>query len=504
MMRTGNNADTTRHNKAIATGAVVNVLGIAGKSLFFLFFILSTRLYGVAATGTFYLAYTMIEVAIAITVSGFGTGTLMFASRYTDDESKESLLYQALANGFVISLLISALLVLLSRMGGPEILLSQFPQANLLEAVQLMAPALPCIVVLTIVIAATKARLTMKWDAILLGFVRPGLLTLFAAILYFFDLGLTGLCWAYTFAQFVVAVIALCAFGGYFSYSKLFAHIRHFKLFKPLLTFAIPQNLNTTFGTLITNLDVLMLGWFGHSEATVLFYGMGSQIVRNIRQVKLALSGSFAPVIARLHERGDTTELSESFSRVTRWITALGFPLALIVSLLRMDLLHLFDGSFSGDTTFMLLLLVPPLLSCSFGLSGNIVVMTGHSRWNLFNAVTVGVANAALNMLLIPRFGVIGAAGATAIASFLVSMLQLAEARILAGARLIPSQIYKPYLAILPAAGVAVFYSLFFDADGMLPARIGVAVLCTVIFAVILILMRIDPRFKALLFFWKR
>ncbi len=502
MDKVSNNNTVGKHDKAIAVGALVNALGIMGKALMPVFFIVSTRLYGPEIMGVFYLAYTMIEVATSLTVSGFNSGTLMFASRYADDPENKERLYRVLANGFAISLFISLALILFAHVGGPQLILARYTQENLLECVQILSFSLPFVVVPIIVIAATKAKLTMKWDAIIMGFVRPVLLIGISTVFYFLDMGLRGLAISFLVVHIVVTVCSLYVFGKYFSYRELVSHLLKFKLLKDLIVFAIPQNMNMTFNTLITNLDVMMLGYFGFSPEVLIFYGMGAQVVRNIRQVKLALSTSFSPVITRLHAQGDRTEMSESFSMVSRWITTVGLPLGLIVALLREDLLLLFHSSFDGDSTFMLLLLVPPLLACCFGLAGNIVVMTGHSIWNLFNSLVVAGLNTLFNLLLIPKYGMVGAAMATVLASTMISALQLVEANLLVGARLRIVKIYKPYAAIFIPTVLAVVATTQFGMGGSLLERIAIALVSVVVFVVILFAMGIDPRDKAALAPW--
>ena len=497
MNETRKSMNTGEHDRMIARGAFVNVLGIIGKGMMFVFFILGTRLFGPKIMGVYFLVFTIIDVAINLTVSGFENGILMFASRYTDDKGKKDRLYRVLANGFVISIFISFMLIAAAHFGGPELLLAKYPQADLVWSVRLIFWSLPFVVILMVVIAATKSQLTMKWEAILSGYVRPGLLIGFALIFFYLDAGLSGLIWGYLITQIILSVIALFIFGRYFSYRELFSHLKRFKLFGNLMTFAIPQNLNMTFNTLITNLDVIMLGYFGFAPELIIFYGMGARVVRNIRITKLAFSGSYAPVIARLYERGSTGEMNRTFSMVSRWTTTIGLPLALTVGLLRKDLLLLFHDTFTFDATFMLLLLIPPVLSCCFGLAGNIVVMTGHSKWNLFNSMTVGGLNAVLNYLLIPGFGFMGAAAATVIASAIITLLQLIEARYLIKARLSVSLIYKPYVAMVISSLVAATLAGAFELDSYFWARITVAICAIGVFIAVLFALGIDPSDKA-------
>jgi hypothetical protein len=61
-MNNTNPEKTEDHGRTIARGAVINGLGLAGKALIPLFFIVGAKIYGTAAMGLFYLSYTMIIV----------------------------------------------------------------------------------------------------------------------------------------------------------------------------------------------------------------------------------------------------------------------------------------------------------------------------------------------------------------------------------------------------------------------------------------------------------
>ena len=116
----------------------------------------------------------------------------------------------------------------------------------------------------------------------------------------------------------------------------------------------------------------------------------------------------------------------------------------------RQDLLRIFHSSYTSDATFMLLLLVPALLNCSIGLAGNLIAMTGHSLWNLANSMAIAGVGLIFNALLIPRYGVLGAAGASALAGTLIYFLVLLEARLVLGTTLAWKGNYKPLLAAVP------------------------------------------------------
>lgn len=463
-------------SSTIAKGALVNTLGIVGKIASPLLFIVITRLYGPDIMGSFYLAFTMMSMMTALTVSGFRSGVLMFASRFHESkDADEKDLYGIFANAVVISLSVAFLLVVLVFFAGEPLLKDRYPQPVLWESLRLMVWALPLNVIPPLVIAATRSLMIMKWDAVIDAFLVPFSLLVYAVVFFFITPGIRGLMISYLLSGVTVAAVSLIVFCRYFSFFKLLRAVFKARLLKKFIWFSLPESLNMTFNQFITNLDVVMLGYFSFKPEVIGFYAMGAQIVRNLRQVKLAFSGIYAPIIARLHKRGDLEGISHSFSMVSRWTSMLGFPAAMLIFLFKDELLLIFHSSFTGDSSFMAILLIPPLLSCIVGLSGNILVMTGRSFWNLTNSLSVAGINAVLNYFLIPEYGLTGAATATACAAVIVSSMCMVEVYFLVGARLVLKRIYKPYAAALPSlVGIVVF--CLQDAALLLPWKISAAV----------------------------
>lgn len=497
---TGNPHDGPPRHATIAKGAVINILGSCGKVLIPVYFILITRLFGPAAMGIYYLAYIAIDIALTLTVSGFNDGIILYCSRYADNNKDEAKFYRTLANGLLFSMMIAITLVVGCHSWGLDLIRGRYPQPGFLETVQIMSLAIPFSVLTTVVIAATKSQMTMKWDALFSGFLRPLLLIFFTLLAIALGdnspgSGLSQLALGYLATSMVMAIAALAVYGRFFSYAKLILAFRNFRLEKGLLTFVMPQNLNRTFNTFITNLDVLMLGYFGIKAELVGLYGIGAQIVRNIREIKLAFSGSYSPIIVRQHIASDADGMSTTMTTVSRWIISIALPVALVIGLLRQDLLLLFHASFVTDSSFMLLLLVPPLLSCSFGLAGNIVVMSGHSLVNLGNSLLVASCNFLLNVLFIPRFGLMGAAAATVLASAFITVLQLIEARYLLGVGVLWRMLLAPYLAAVPAGLILVVWHIISPASA-LPLRIAGALLAVIVYAAALYPLTPDQAYR--------
>ncbi len=442
-----------RYRRALVRGAVVNALGLGAKLAYPLFFLVVTWFFGPAVMGLYLLTTFIGDLGSGLVSSGVADATTIFGSHHADTETGESStgdpLYAVLANTFVLGVGGSILLIGITYLGAGWLADTVYPDLpGVAPALRLLVWGLPPLVFAQIAIAATKARMHMQYDAAIVGFGTPVLLLISSLAAWTLGAGLQGLIGAYVITQFVVAMAAAWAFSQHFDWTRLLTSLLRMQWNRRLLAFVLPQSLNMTFNRYLTRLDVMMLAAFGHSAAEVAFYGTAALITSNLRQVRLVFSSAFAPVAARHHHTGEMGALEATLGRVSRWTTTIIVPAVFLTVVLRDDLLRFVHESYVGDTRFMAVLLVAPLLSCALGLAGNVIIYTGHSTWTLANSVTVAGLNTGLNWILIPRFGLLGAASATAMATTCIMVLQMVELRLLEGVGLRWRYVYKPFIGL--------------------------------------------------------
>ena len=107
----------SQFNAQLKRGALVNLIGIAAKLIYPLFFVVLTWLFGPEVVGLYFLVVFIAEVAVSAVSSGFNDATVIYASHAVDDESGAEIkvsarAYRVLANGLVLTLGFSILLVI--------------------------------------------------------------------------------------------------------------------------------------------------------------------------------------------------------------------------------------------------------------------------------------------------------------------------------------------------------------------------------------------------------
>ena len=484
--------DPMAYEKQLKKGAIVNLFGLMAKLVHPLFLLIIPWLFGTDVMGLYFLTVFLVDIINYLVYSGYCDATSIFASKYADHNDAESRqeLYRVFSNAMAIPTGLGLIIALVGIVAiDPFVALVYPDKPELAGALHILAWTVPIWSLSSICIAGTKALMKMEYDVLINATFYPLFLLALMIGAWWLDLGLIGLMLARLISQLVVLILSLRAFGKHFSFSKTFKEIVRFKFDREMFRFVLPQNLNMTFNRYITRLDVLMLGAFGFSNHAVAFYSAGALITSNVREVKQIFTSILGPIIARHHAAGSPHQMTADLSKVVRWTTTLGVPAVLAILILRNDVLLLMDENFNGDTAFMAILLVSPFLSCAMGMAGNCIVWTRHSAWNLLNSLVLAGINTALNWVMIPKWGLTGAALATIIATAINTTAQAVELYYLEKTYIQPSAVYKPWIGLAICA--AIVFSLGDPATvGNLWIRIAMAIGISFFFFTIMWLLR--------------
>jgi O-antigen/teichoic acid export membrane protein len=160
--------------------------------------------------------------------------------------------------------------------------------------------------------------------------------------------------------------------------------------------------------------DILVLGLFRPTD-DVGVYKVAAQAATLIPFGLQAINVVIMPYIARLHAEGDHRGLQRVVTQSARAILALALPLVLAFILFGDTILSFaFGPEYARGHMALILLSLGQLVNAGMGSVGVLLNMTGHERDTLRGVAVAALANLVLNFLLIPPFGLVGAAVATA------------------------------------------------------------------------------------------
>lgn len=166
--------------------------------------------------------------------------------------------------------------------------------------------------------------------------------------------------------------------------------------------------------TIFTNADVAMIGAFLDPSA-VGPYHAASRIAGLIAFTNSVLFVALSPTFARLFERKDYRAARHVLTRMVAFSAVMGLIVVTALLVYSEPLLSLFgDGFVAGQTALAILSISFLILSIS-GPALSFLMMSGYQNINAIVNGLAAVANLGLNFFLIPRYGIEGAAYATAV-----------------------------------------------------------------------------------------
>lgn len=198
--------------------------------------------------------------------------------------------------------------------------------------------------------------------------------------------------------------------------------------------------------------DTIILGFLvPATEVGVYFVAL-----RTAQLVTLSLAAFNAilsPLAAALWHAADRENLGRVYRTATRWTCATVLPSVVAAALLRDELIGLFGDQFVERSGGVLLLvfLVGRAANGLTGGVGRMLVMTGNHRLELVDTV-IGLAITIGGVIwLVPKFGLMAAAGVNAGTVVLMNGVKLIQVRVLLGLHPYDSS----YLKLVLATGVA-------------------------------------------------
>jgi O-antigen/teichoic acid export membrane protein len=188
--------------------------------------------------------------------------------------------------------------------------------------------------------------------------------------------------------------------------------------FRMLARFSLLKFANNVSTNTVMQIDKVLVGAL-LSLAAVGYYFVPLQLAQRLTTVVGAVAVAFLPAASALHGRADRERLVELYLRATKVVAVLGLPLASLLVVFAHPILQFWiDPHFADKATLTL-----QALAVGYGINifSTIPAITSDSLGRPGVTAAFSVASAALNvclsLLLIPRFGILGAALAITINS---------------------------------------------------------------------------------------
>lgn len=391
--------------KKSSSSMLVKVLGMLAG---FIVSIILGRTIGPEGLGIISLAERVVGILLILAMLGMNNVILKEVSiAYELKQWRRigNVIYTALRINIPVTLILSAFVILISPWLANEVFKEPQVELPLIISAAIAIPQ-----VYSRIMAAGINGYRKIWQSQLVNNTLSVVFTaLCLGILLLFNVEIT-----------VIRVVIIYAIGRIFVAVTMGVYWNRLFRFKSersmdaraMLKVALPLLIVASAGMVAANADTLMLGWLSSTEEIGL-YSVAARLGL-LTNVFLAIAiSTLSPKIAALYAERKLQALEKMIQETTKGLFFIGIITFILYWAFGKYILSLWGDDFIDSYWILIIIAIGQLFNISTGSTGVFLIMTRHEKViGLITFISASI-NIILNLILIPKYGAIGAAAAT-------------------------------------------------------------------------------------------
>ncbi len=411
-------AEQRRDLVRLARGGTLNMAGAVISGVFgFVFAVVLTRGLGPSGAGCFFAVVALFNILGAFTEIGAPSGLVRMISRYVAlgrvADLRETIAVATWPVLVVGSLLGIALFVVAPWAAAHTVDTSQRAEAT--AYIRVFSPFLALGALSSIVVRTAQGLGSMLPSVVVQNISTPLLRTGFALLSVTLGLGPGVLAFGFNLPAIIGVVYATPWVW------RMLRRVEQgpverpqprtplFALAGEFWSFTSYQAIATISQILLLRLDVLLVSSIRTSgEAGV--YGAASRYLTPGTMIATSIVFVVGPQLSGLLAQQSFERARAVYQTATLWLIALSFPFYLAVATWAPFLMRIFGHKFAVGADALLILGLAMLIDMGTGAVRSVLFMGGKSSWIMLDNLAALATDVVLNVILIPRIGINGAA----------------------------------------------------------------------------------------------
>lgn len=378
--------------------------------------LLITRTFGSAVFGRYTIVLTFSQLIVLIFTFGFPSGVirLLTDQSHYNEIPKTNFIKKILWITFISSITISILIYFLSE----PIAVNLFKDRSLITYLKVLSFFITPLMFHEVLLNIFRGKKEYRKYNLFLFILPPLLFLIMFYMIYNYLYNEISVILSFGLSILIVFLTEIVFLKGVKNSVKLdYPTSLLFKL-------SLPMMISGTVLFLLSWTDIFMLGAMVSSEE-VGIYNVAFKISSIGLVIILVFNVVIGPKISELYNTNETKKLRETIIKTTQLITLTTIPIFLILIIFRKDILSFFGSDFVSGETTLVILSFSVLINVISGNVDQILNMTNHHR--LMKNITVFclAENIILNFILIPGYGINGAATASLITNISLNIISI-------------------------------------------------------------------------------
>lgn len=417
--------DTEDSLKIIAKGAFIVLIGMLfSKIITYIYRIVIARI-GPEEYGSFSIALAIFGVITTISILGLNNGILRYIPHYrtiSKNNLVRKLISFSLGITFGVGIFFSSILFYFSE----QISIYFFHNPDLTILLKIVSLAIPFNILNNILFFIFRSFKQIKYEVYIKNIIEnSNKLILTFILVYLLGEGIFGVSVAYVIPIFVTSIICL-----YILNKKIIPHkvlsSDPFPL-KEILFYSLPLLFSTFLIMLLSWTDSFMLGYF-MSSREVGIYNSALPTVQMLYVIPYAFSVLFLPLLSEIYVKSKKESFAGMYQISNKWILIINLLLFSFFILFPKEIIYyIFGKEYIEGGSALIILSIGFFINCTLNNTEDTLRLIKKTKLILLNSIIITVLNIFLNLLLIPRYGINGAAIATTTSFIFLIILVVTE-----------------------------------------------------------------------------
>ncbi len=413
-----------RHVREVLKGAhSAFLIKVVSAGITLLFYMYLGRTLGAESSGEFFLLLTILTIASVTARFGLDNTLLKLVAKYTL-EKQWGLVFSAYSKAIKFVVIISIAISIIIYLAADTISTSLFSSSSMSSYIRIVAISVTPLAISVIHAQALQGLKRIVESTSILNLVIP-LAALIGSMMAVNSYGLLGVVSAYSCSIYIACIVSLILW---------WKNVRGIECENieisnsKILASCIPLFWVSVIQMVINWFSYLVLGIFS-TGAEVGVFGIGVRIVTLFGFFLMAVNSISAPKIAAMYGKDSNTEIEKMCRSSSTLLLYVTLPFFIIVFFASDLVMSLFGDEFAGNALILQIFLFGQFVNLASGSVGVLLAMTGNEKAMRNNLLITMLICVASNLVLVPAYGLVGAAISFSLTMALQNVLLLVKAK---------------------------------------------------------------------------
>ena len=417
--------------KLLAKSSLVIFLFLfLSKALYYIYRLIIARWFGPEIYGLFSIALIILSVFVALFSLGLDQGLLRFIPLY-DVKNKQKEIRDLFGFSVKLTFFLSLSAAIILFFSSTFISINIFHNEDLIIFLKIFSLVIPVYLFSNLFLSILRAYEKVIWYSFILNVLQNILKVIAIVLLFFIGFNSNAIILSYFLGILGMFLLSFYLIRFYFKDifkpSKLGKNER-IKIRKEFFSYSWPLMFSGILSIVNWWTDSFMIGFF-RNAVEVGFYNVAFPIVYLMGIVPEIFMQLFFPLITKEFSKKNLFLVKQISQQVGKWIFVLNLPFLIIFFLFPGAIINLLFGSsyLAAENALRILSVGFFLGTITIPVTSNLLYIQGKSKLLLINLIIIFLTNLILNIFLVPKYGISGAAFSTTLSTILFGIILIFE-----------------------------------------------------------------------------